>query len=115
MVLLFLGMFAVGIGWIAGALHVYLRDTAQIVQVILTFWWWITPIFLTESQFPVWARFVLTANPLAFFVRAYRMILLGTQAPAAGDLIAIAAYSTVTFVCGGLFFRHLKKGFADVL
>ena len=113
--LLFLGMFAVGIGWISSALHVYLRDTAQIIQVILTFWWWITPIFLTESQFPVWARFVLTGNPLAFFVRAYRMILLGTQAPAAGDMVAIAAYSTATFVCGGFFFRYLKKGFADVL
>ena len=113
--LLFLGMLAVGIGWIASALHVYLRDTAQIIQVILTFWWWITPIFLTESQFPVWARFVLTGNPLAYFVRAYRMILLGTQSPPAGDLAAIAAWSIITFVCGGLVFRYLKKGFADVL
>jgi len=27
----------------------------------------------------------------------------------------IAAYSLTVFVLGGLFFRHLKRGFADVL
>jgi lipopolysaccharide transport system permease protein len=32
--MLFLGMFAIGIGWIAAALQVYLRDTAQVLSVI---------------------------------------------------------------------------------
>lgn len=115
LLLLLLGMFSVGLGWITGALHVYLRDTAQIVQVVLTFWWWITPVFLMESQFPVWSRIVLTTNPLAYFVRAYRVMLLGTAPPPLADVATMAAISIVTFVAGGLIFRQLKKGFADVL
>ena len=113
--LLLLGMFAVGLGWIVGALHVYLRDTAQIVQVVLTFWWWITPVFLMESQFPVWSRIVLTLNPLAYFVRAYRMVILGKVSPPAADFAAMTGIAVVTFVVGGLIFRQLKRGFADVL
>jgi hypothetical protein len=27
----------------------------------------------------------------------------------------IAGYAAVVFIVGGLFFRHLKRGFADVL
>src|SRR5947199_1164996 len=34
------GLFAVGIGWIVASLHVFLRDTAQILSVILMFWFW---------------------------------------------------------------------------
>src|ERR1700678_847335 len=31
-----IGLLAVGIGWIAASLHVFLRDTAQMVSVVLT-------------------------------------------------------------------------------
>ena len=47
-----LGMLAVGIGWIAAGLQVYLRDTAQFLSVVLTFWFWLTPILITEDKFP---------------------------------------------------------------
>ncbi|MDO8941814.1 MAG: ABC transporter permease, partial [Desulfobacterales bacterium] len=37
-----LGLFAVGMGWIFASLQVYLRDTAQMVLVVLTGWFWFT-------------------------------------------------------------------------
>ena len=51
-----LGLFSVGIGWIAASLQVYLRDTVQLVSVVLTFWFWLTPIFITEDQVPAGLR-----------------------------------------------------------
>ncbi len=113
--MLFLGLLAIGIGWIAASLNVYVRDTAQVLSVVLTFWFWFTPIFITESQFPERFRFLLRANPLAYVVRAYRERLLSDRWPNASELGALAAFSVGAFVVGGLFFRHLKKGFADVL
>lgn len=113
--LLLLGLLAVGLGWIAGALQVYLRDTAQILTVIMTLWFWVTPILITEKQFPVWARFAIRANPLAYLVRAYRVMLLGHRLPSGQDMAATAAFAVGAFVVGGLFFRYLKRGFADVL
>ena len=35
--------------------------------------------------------------------------------PSAGDLAATAAFALASFLMGGLFFRYLKRGFADVL
>ena len=48
--MLTVGLFAVGVGWIAASLHVFLRDTAQVLNVILIFWFWATPIFIDEGE-----------------------------------------------------------------
>lgn len=113
--MLLLGMFAVGIGWIVSSLHVYLRDTAQVMSVLLTFWFWLTPIFISESDVPQRVRFLLDANPLAYVVRAYRATLLDGRWPPGGELAVAALCSAGVFIAGGLFFRHMKRGFADVL
>ncbi len=110
-----IGLFAVGLGWVVASLHVYLRDTAQMLSVLLTFWFWLTPIMFTEDQFPTWAHFLLTANPMFYVVRAYRQVLLTADWPHAADFAILAATGAAVFVAGGLFFRYMKRGFADVL
>jgi lipopolysaccharide transport system permease protein len=112
--MLLVGLFAVGIGWVAAALQVYLRDTAQVLAVILTLWFWATPILLPEDKFPPWALLLLRLNPLTYIVRAYREILLG-HSVSLKDLGSTAAFAVTAFVCGGLIFRYMKRGFADVL
>ena len=110
-----IGLLAVGVGWIAASLHVFLRDTAQVITVVLTFWFWLTPIFFTEKNFPHAVRFLLFANPLYYVVRAYRAVLLTSGLPSLLDLGIVTAYGVAAFLLGGLFFRHMKRGFADVL
>lgn len=110
-----LGLFAIGISWIVSSLHVYLRDTAQALVLVLTFWFWITPIFIAESQYPARLRFILRLNPLAYLVRAYRDRILSARVPSTTEIASIAGYSVAAFLIGGLFFRQLKRGFADVL
>jgi len=113
--ILLVGLFAVGVGWIVSSLQVYLRDTAQVLSVVLTFWFWATPIFITEQMIPARFHFILRANPLAFVVRAYRDRLLSYRVPNIHEFGIVTVYAVAAFVLGGLFFRHLKRGFADVL
>ena len=113
--MLLIGLFSIGVGWFVSSLQVYLRDTAQVISVMLTFWFWMTPIFINEQQVPEQFRFVLRLNPLALVVRAYRDRLLSYRIPSLQELAIVTAYAVTTFVLGGLFFRHLKRGFADVL
>jgi lipopolysaccharide transport system permease protein len=113
--LVLMGLFSLGLAWIVSSLHVFLRDTAHVLSVLLTFWFWLTPIFITENQFPAEVGWLVTLNPLVYVVRGYRQSILSSQLPAAQDVVLLAAFAAVTFVLGGLFFRHTKKGFADVL
>ena len=110
-----IGFLAVGVGWIVSGLQVYLRDTSQVLVLILTFWFWVTPIFIVESQYPAKLRFLLHLNPLAYMVRAYRDRLLSGRVPAWNEVAITALYSAAVFILGGLFFRQVKRGFADVL
>jgi ABC-type polysaccharide/polyol phosphate export permease len=52
---------------------------------------------------------------MAYVVRAYRQVLLSQQIPSLSDAGVLAAFGLAAFFAGGLFFRHLKRGFADVL
>jgi len=114
--MLLLGLLAVGIGWVVAALQVYLRDTGQVVSVILTAWFWMTPILVLESQVPRRLQvLMLYANPLTRLVRAYRDVLLSQQVPGWREAGSLAIVSLAVFFLGGLVFRHLKRGFADVL
>jgi ABC-type polysaccharide/polyol phosphate export permease len=113
--MLFIGFLAVGVGWIVSSLHVYLRDTAQVVAVAMTLWFWATPIMITERQIPERFHKLVALNPMSWVVNAYRHRLLSSQWPSMRELAVLAGYSITVFVIGGLFFRHLKRGFADVL
>jgi lipopolysaccharide transport system permease protein len=113
--MLFTGLLGVGIGWLAAGLHVYLRDTAQVLTVVMTLWFWFTPIMINESQIPERFRPLIIWNPMSWIVRAYRDRLLSTHLPSWQDFVVPAVFSILVFVAGGLFFRHLKRGFADVL
>ncbi len=115
--MLVIGLLAVGLSWIVASLHVFQRDTAQVLSVVLTFWFWFTPIFITEDRFPKWriAHYVLAANPMTYLVRAYRAVLIDSTFPSLADLGVAALFGLAVFVAGGLFFRHMKRGFADVL
>ena len=113
--MLFAGMLAVGVSWVVSSLHVYLRDTGQAMGVLLNLWFWVTPIMISEQAIPEPFRAVVRWNPMSWFVTAYRQRLLSAQWPDWRELAVIAAWSVTVFVLGGLFFRHLKRGFADVL
>ncbi len=109
------GLLAVGVGWVVASLHVFQRDTAQVLSVVLQFWFWLTPIFVTEDLYRGKAHLLLAANPLSHIVRSYRYLLLTHSLPDFGDLLIATGIGAAAFLLGGLFFRYMKRGFADVL
>ena len=113
--MVFIGLFAIGVGWLVASLQVYLRDTVQVLAVVMTLWFWFTPIMISEDKIPERFRGLIGLNPMSWVVRAYRDRLLSAHWPSWHELVVLAVYSSAVFIAGGLFFRHLKRGFADVL
>ena len=108
-------LFTLGLSWLVSSLNVFVRDVSQVLTVILTFWFWFTPIFYSPERFPSNLRFLVQANPLAHVVTGYRDCLLRMRMPDLGVLAILAAASLATFVAGGMFFRTTKREFVDVL
>jgi lipopolysaccharide transport system permease protein len=108
-------LFTLGLSWFVAGLNVFVRDTSQVISVILTFWFWFTPIFYSPERFPANLAFLVKLNPLAHVVTGYRDCLLRMRMPDLRLLAVLAAGSVVVFAVGGIFFRHMKREFVDVL
>src|SRR5215467_7418966 len=116
--MLLLLLFAQGLGWIVATLQVFLRDTIQALQIILTLWLWFTPIFYSMNMMdhaPKAVRVLAQMNPMAIIVTGYRNSLLDVAQPSRIAIGALMLVSVAVFVAGAFLFRRAKPGFADVL
>ena len=113
--LLLLMVMALGLGWLMACLQVFLRDTFQILTVVLVFWFWFTPIFYAVEKVPKVLQPWIRLNPLTSVVEGYRSVLLEHQMPSLSGLALLAVYAVIMFVIGGSAFRRTKREFVDVL
>ncbi len=113
--LLVLMLFTLGLAWLVASLNVFVRDVSQVLSVILTFWFWFTPIFYSPERFPSGFLFLVRWNPMAHVVTAYRDCLLRMRLPDLQALALLSAASFLVFAAGGMFFRYTKREFVDVL
>ncbi len=75
--ILFLQMaFTIGLGVLLATINVFYRDVNQTVQVILQFWFWLTPIVYASLNPPKAVQVVLNWNPMYAFIHAYQGIFL---------------------------------------
>jgi len=102
-----------GLGLLLASAQVFFRDTAQVLGMAFTAWFYLTPIVYPLSYVP--ARFLpwIERNPLTGLVSLYRQAFLGGGlAPAPGTLLLAA--SAAVLLCAGLWlFARLKAAFVD--
>ncbi len=113
--LLPLVLFAVGIGWLAAALQVFLRDTVQILSVLLTLWFWFTPVFYQMELVPESLRMLMQVNPLTHVVEINRSLFLENSVPDFESWGILAGSAVMAMLVGGVVFRKTKREFVDVL
>ena len=113
--LLLLGLFAAALALFTSALQVFIRDVAQILPPLMTFWFFTTPILYSTSLLPAQWAAVMQFNPMTWYVDRLRDFLLFgdfvlTPADAVVPVITIAL-----LVLSLLFFRRLSPHFEDFL
>jgi lipopolysaccharide transport system permease protein len=108
-------LFTLGVSWFVSSLNVFVRDVSQVLTVILTFWFYFTPIIYSIDQLPRQLAFLIRFNPLAHVVIGYRDCLLRMQTPDLRILAVFGATALAVFIVGGIFFRKTKRDFVDVL
>lgn len=104
-----------GLLWWLSAIGVYLRDVAQATTPLTQVLLFLSPIFYPLSALPEDYRAWFYLNPLTIVVQWTRALLFEGAVPGLGPLLAYWL-ATGLFALGGLlWFRRLRKGFADVL
>jgi homopolymeric O-antigen transport system permease protein len=103
-----------GLGLLLGALHVFFRDTAQILGMAFTGWFYLTPIVYPAALVPARFRSWLDLNPLTPLVEMYRQAFLGGGETAIVPGTGVLALAAAVLLSAGFWaFRSLKPAFVD--
>jgi lipopolysaccharide transport system permease protein len=113
--LLLLALFAAGLALFASALQVFLRDLAQILPPLMTFWFFTTPILYSSSMLPDSLEPIFRWNPASWFVQRLRESLLTDLSPLGIMDLVMPLISVGMLVLGLWFFRRLRGHFEDFL
>jgi len=108
-------LLALGVTWFLASLGVFVRDTAQVVGLLLTALMFFSPIFYPAAALPEAWRWLLFANPLSMPIEQARSMALFGQSP---DLAAIGYATLFGFFAaylGWSWFEVTRRGFADVI
>jgi lipopolysaccharide transport system permease protein len=101
-----------GLGFAFAAANLFYRDVKYIVEVILTFAIFFTPVLYEADMLGDWRNWVLL-NPIAPLLEGLRSTVVLNQAPEMGWLLYSAVFSLVVFVGGWRLFVSLEPAFAD--
>lgn len=108
-------LFALGGMWIFGALTVYFRDLAQLVGLLVTALFFLSPVLYPISAVPEFLRPLLYANPLTFAIETARGLLFAGVLPEPRAYLVYCLAAGASAAAGWCVFRALKDGFADAL
>ena len=109
-------VLALGVSYLTCSINVFFKDMTPLINIILQFGIWITPIMWHYSMAGKWVS-ILKLNPFFYITEGYRESMLNHtwfwQRP------TLTIYFWVTtlaiFVMGAKLFKKLKPHFADVL
>jgi ABC-type polysaccharide/polyol phosphate export permease len=115
LVLPFQAAFTLGGALALSAIHVFLRDTLQLVHVALMTCFYLTPVVYPLALVPEEhgaLRALVRANPLTAVVEAYRAAFLG-ESLAWTTLLPLWIAAPCILVLGAAIFLTLRPAFAD--
>lgn len=114
LILITIGL-ASGVGLFFGILNVFMRDVGQVLNVVLQFWFWLTPIVYMLSIVPSKYHYVLMLNPMTGLTMGYHSVLLYDKAPDLSLLIYPSCLALIFLALAMIMFKKASEEMADVL
>ncbi len=111
-ILFALFLFTAGVGIFLSAANLFFRDVKYIVEVILMFGIFFTPVFYQASSFGKWGTFLLI-NPIGSLLESINSVVVLKQFPDPFWLGYALIASIVTFWFGMTFFHKQEPYFAE--
>lgn len=113
-IVLIQAILLLGLALFLSCLNVFFRDTQVIMDVLLTAWFFLTPIFYRlDDIVPRWSRLVRWLNPMASLVDFYRDIFYLGGMPGLDALVRTLVTALLVLLVGYLFFLRLSSRFGE--
>jgi len=106
-------LFSLGVGLILSTTAVYFPDVAEMYQIVLAAWMYLTPIIYPSSMLPDNLRFWLELlNPMYRIVHLFRLPIYDGRLPTWGEFWPTLVTTLVVLIVGWIFFTNKSDEFA---
>lgn len=112
LLVLLLVLLTAGLGMLLSCANLFFRDVKYVVEVLLTFGIFFTPVFYEASMFGDWARIILL-NPVATILEAMNDVVVLHRAPQMAWLAYAALCSVLGLVIAWNIFDRAEPWFAE--
>jgi ABC-2 type transport system permease protein len=109
--LLALTIFTLGMTFFFAAANVFYRDVAHILQVVLSAWFYVTPIIYPIDAIPAKHQWILKLNPIIYVINGFRLSVYYGQLPKAPSIIASFVCAFISLIIGYTVFRRYQNNF----
>jgi ABC-2 type transport system permease protein len=111
--ILFLTMFALGVGLLISTMAMYYADIAEMYQILLTAWMYLSPVIWPPEILPDNLEFWITRlNPMYYLIELFRTPIIYGQVPDFRLVIISAGISSFTLLAGWMYFTSKSDEFA---
>jgi lipopolysaccharide transport system permease protein len=104
-----------GLMFIVSWLSVLIRDIPQLISVLLQIVFYLCPIIYPPNIIPSRYAFLVSLNPMALLIEAYRNVIVYNHQPDWFSLIYPAALGVAVLVFGYRHFKANEDRFADMV
>jgi len=112
LLLVFLILFTTGLGLVLASANLFYRDVKHIVEIILMFGIFFTPVFYEASTFGKWETLLLL-NPIASILEAINSVVVLHKMPQLFWVSYSGIASIFTFLIGLIIFHKSEPSFAE--
>ncbi|HAE85756.1 MAG TPA: O-antigen export system permease [Anaerolineaceae bacterium] len=110
--ILLLTAFALGFGLLLSALAIFFPDVAEMYQIVLMAWMYLTPVIYPEEIIPAQFMTIYRINPMYWMLKMFRMPVYEGVIPGLQDLWPALAWSVGMLIVGWLFFTSRSDEYA---
>ena len=106
-----------GLGWLTSSTSIFVRDVSKIVDIVIQFGFWLTPVFWNLDNIPTPYHWIIKLNPVCYIVTGYRDSLI-TQTrfwDRPMDLLYFWGITILLMLIGISVYRKLRPHFAEVI
>jgi lipopolysaccharide transport system permease protein len=107
--------FCFGLALVLSVITVFFRDVAQIVAIVLQFWFWLTPIVYHPAALGPRLSVVMDGNPVTPFILGVRSLLVEGVPPALAQWTWMTVWAVGLCLAGAGMIERLRSDLRDAL
>src|SRR5438874_4441619 len=104
-------LFTLGASFFFAAANVFYRDVSHIIQIILSAWFYVSPIIYSLDFIPAKHRWLFRLNPMLYVLNGFRLSIYYGRLPSPQSVFMSVACGMVALMIGFAVFRRYEDLF----